>query len=107
MEAKFKGERVPVMESGGTLRKLAAVEARFGRADFERRHYALLAVMCTTRELRLLCRTRCTPIFRRTAAPIFSTWKPSSRRSGSGSTEMTDVHTSEKRSRNMASNGQY
>src|SRR5580700_1968263 len=28
-------------------RKLAAVEAKFGRSDFERRHYALLAVMCT------------------------------------------------------------
>jgi hypothetical protein len=28
-------------------RKLAAVEAKFGRTDFERRHYALLAVMCT------------------------------------------------------------
>lgn len=28
-------------------RKLAAVEARFGEADFDRRHYALLAVMCT------------------------------------------------------------
>jgi hypothetical protein len=33
---------VPVLQ-----RKLAAVEARFGQADFERRHYALLAVMCT------------------------------------------------------------
>ncbi|MDE1161984.1 MAG: N-6 DNA methylase [Acidobacteriaceae bacterium] len=32
---------VPVLK-----RKLAAVEAKFGRADFERRHYALLAVMC-------------------------------------------------------------
>lgn len=28
-------------------RKLAAVELKFGRSDFERRHYALLAVMCT------------------------------------------------------------
>jgi hypothetical protein len=28
-------------------RKLAAVEAKFGKNDFERRHYALLAVMCT------------------------------------------------------------
>jgi hypothetical protein len=27
-------------------RKLAAVELRFGKAAFERRHYALLAVMC-------------------------------------------------------------
>jgi hypothetical protein len=26
---------------------LAAVEAKFGKSDFERRHYALLAVMCT------------------------------------------------------------
>jgi hypothetical protein len=33
---------VPVVQ-----RKLAAVEAKFGRTDFERRHYALLAVMCT------------------------------------------------------------
>lgn len=32
---------VPVLQ-----RKLAAVEAKFGRSDFERRHYALLAVMC-------------------------------------------------------------
>jgi len=28
-------------------RKLAAVELKFGQSDFERRHYALLAVMCT------------------------------------------------------------
>lgn len=27
-------------------RKLAAVELKFGKSDFERRHYALLAVMC-------------------------------------------------------------
>ena len=33
---------VPVLK-----RKLAAVEAKFGGSDFERRHYALLAVMCT------------------------------------------------------------
>jgi hypothetical protein len=33
---------VPVLQ-----RKLAAVEAKFGQIDFERRHYALLAVMCT------------------------------------------------------------
>ena len=33
---------VPVLQ-----RKLAAVEAKFGKAEFERRHYALLAVMCT------------------------------------------------------------
>jgi N-6 DNA Methylase len=33
---------VPVLQ-----RKLAAVEVKFGKADFERRHYALLAVMCT------------------------------------------------------------
>jgi hypothetical protein len=42
----------PACGSGGFLvpvlqRKLAAVEAKFGKADFERRHYALLAVMCT------------------------------------------------------------
>ena len=28
-------------------RKLAAVEIKYGKSDFERRHYALLAVMCT------------------------------------------------------------
>jgi hypothetical protein len=33
---------VPVLQ-----RKLAATEAKFGGSDFERRHYALLAVMCT------------------------------------------------------------
>ena len=33
---------VPVLQ-----RKLAAVEAKFGKSDFERRHYAMLAVMCT------------------------------------------------------------
>jgi hypothetical protein len=33
---------VPVLQ-----RKLAAVEAKFGKSDFERRHYALLAMMCT------------------------------------------------------------
>ena len=32
---------VPVLQ-----RKLAAVEAKFGKADFDRRHYALLALMC-------------------------------------------------------------
>jgi hypothetical protein len=33
---------VPVLQ-----RKLAAVESKFGKAEFERHHYALLAVMCT------------------------------------------------------------
>src|SRR6266850_1607615 len=33
---------VPVLQ-----RKLAAVEAKFGKSDFEKQHYALLAVMCT------------------------------------------------------------
>ncbi|MGC3974212.1 MAG: hypothetical protein QM771_07500 [Nitrospira sp.] len=28
-------------------RKLAVVELKFGKSDFERRHYALLALMCT------------------------------------------------------------
>src|SRR2546428_9622886 len=28
-------------------RKLTAVECKFGKSDFEKRHYALLAVMCT------------------------------------------------------------
>jgi hypothetical protein len=32
---------VPVLQ-----RKLAAVETKYGKSDFERRHYALLAVMC-------------------------------------------------------------
>src|SRR5260221_8894948 len=32
---------VPVLQ-----RKLAAVERKFGKSDFERRHYALLALMC-------------------------------------------------------------
>src|ERR1022692_2355346 len=32
---------VPVLQ-----RKLAAVEAKYGKSDFERRHFALLAVMC-------------------------------------------------------------
>ena len=32
---------VPVLQ-----RKLAAVEAKYGRSDFERRHYALVALMC-------------------------------------------------------------
>lgn len=41
----------PACGSGNFLvqvlrRKLAAVERRFGKSDFERRHYALLAVMC-------------------------------------------------------------
>src|SRR5215813_3434189 len=33
---------VPVLQ-----RKLAAVELKFGKSKFEKRHYALLAVMCT------------------------------------------------------------
>jgi hypothetical protein len=33
---------VPVLQ-----RKLAAVEAKYGKSDFERQHYALLATMCT------------------------------------------------------------
>src|SRR5260370_86236 len=28
-------------------RKLAAVELKFGKSDFEKRHYALLTLMCT------------------------------------------------------------
>ena len=41
----------PACGSGNFLvqvlrRKLAAVERKFGRSDFERRHYALLALMC-------------------------------------------------------------
>lgn len=33
---------VPILK-----RKLAAVELRYGKSDFEKRHYALLALMCT------------------------------------------------------------
>ncbi|MFQ5757091.1 MAG: DNA methyltransferase [Acidiferrobacterales bacterium] len=42
----------PACGSGNFLvkilqRKLAAVELRYGKSDFEKRHYALLALMCT------------------------------------------------------------
>lgn len=42
----------PACGSGNFLvrilqRKLAAVEIKFGKSDFERRHYALLALMCS------------------------------------------------------------
>ena len=42
----------PACGSGNFLvrilqRKLAAVEFKFGKSDFEKRHYALLALMCT------------------------------------------------------------
>src|SRR5215469_2576453 len=42
----------PACGSGNFLvrtlqRKLAAVELKFGKSDFERRHYAVLALMCT------------------------------------------------------------
>lgn len=42
----------PACGSGNFLvrvlqRKLTAVELKFGRSDFERRHYALLALMCS------------------------------------------------------------
>jgi hypothetical protein len=42
----------PACGSGSFLvrilqRKLIAVELKFGKSDFEKRHYALLAVMCT------------------------------------------------------------
>src|SRR6202162_5989672 len=42
----------PACGSGNFLvrilqRKLAAVELKFGKSSFERRHYALLALMCT------------------------------------------------------------
>jgi type I restriction-modification system DNA methylase subunit len=45
----------PARGSGNFLvavlrRKLAAVEARYGKFDFERKHYALLALMCLYRE---------------------------------------------------------
>src|SRR6266436_8723208 len=42
----------PACGSGNFLvrvvqRKLTAVELKFGRSDFEKRHYGLLALMCT------------------------------------------------------------
>src|SRR6184192_3370044 len=42
----------PACGSGNFLarilqRKLVAVELKFGKSDFERRHFALLALMCT------------------------------------------------------------
>jgi hypothetical protein len=42
----------PACGSGNFLvrvlgRKLAAVESKFGKSDFEKRHYALLSLMCT------------------------------------------------------------
>src|SRR6202051_4733257 len=42
----------PACGSGNFLvrilqRKFAAVELKFGKSDFEKRHYALLALMCT------------------------------------------------------------
>src|SRR5215467_7475580 len=42
----------PACGSGNFLvrilqRKLAAVELKYGKSDFEKRHYALLALMCT------------------------------------------------------------
>ncbi|MRR35209.1 SAM-dependent DNA methyltransferase [bacterium] len=54
---KAESERIdsrflePACGSGNFLvrilqRKLAAVELKFGRSDFEKRHYALLALMC-------------------------------------------------------------
>jgi hypothetical protein len=55
---KSESERIdsrflePACGSGNFLvrilqRKLATVELKFGKSDFEKRHYALLAVMCT------------------------------------------------------------
>ena len=55
---KAESERIdarflePACGSGNFLvailrRKLAAVQLKFGRSDFEKRHYALLALMCT------------------------------------------------------------
>ena len=42
----------PACGSGNFLvrilqRKLAAVEVKFGKSDFEKQHYAILALMCT------------------------------------------------------------
>ncbi len=44
---------VPVLQ-----RKLAAVEAKYGKSDFERRHYALLAASCTLTPRTLWATTR-------------------------------------------------
>src|SRR3954451_14772103 len=55
---KAESERIdsrvlePACGSGNFLlqvlqRKLAAVERRFGKSNFEKRHFALFAVMCT------------------------------------------------------------
>ena len=55
---KAESERIdsrvlePACGSGNFLlqvlrRKIAAVEAKFGRSDFEKRHYALFGLMCT------------------------------------------------------------
>src|SRR3712207_1389273 len=63
----------PACGSGNFLvrilqRKLAAVELKFGKSDFERRHYALLALMCTygierseERRVGKECRSRWSP----------------------------------------------
>ena len=40
------GVRVGQLPRAGLQRKLAAVELKFGKSDFEKRHYALLALMC-------------------------------------------------------------
>jgi hypothetical protein len=56
-QVKWDAERIdarflePACGSGNFLvevlrRKLAAVESKYGRSEFERRHFALLAVMC-------------------------------------------------------------
>jgi hypothetical protein len=37
----------PLVAGYRRRRKLAAVELKFGRSDFEKRHYSLLAMMCT------------------------------------------------------------
>jgi hypothetical protein len=66
---------VPVLE-----RKLAVVQARYGSSDFERRHYALLALMCIY-GIELLadnaaeCRERLLATFTRFLKSASAEWK--------------------------------
>lgn len=70
---------VPVLE-----RKLAAVQRRYGSSEFERRHYALLALMCVY-GIELLadnaaeCRERLLSAFTRFLAPSPAEWDAAAR----------------------------
>lgn len=65
---------VPVLE-----RKLAAVQTRHGRSDFEKRHYALFALMCVY-GIELLsdnaaeCRENLAGVFARYVSPAEGVW---------------------------------